>query len=305
MNVLNQIENENLTGTIETKKKSMHVECVNTTNEKKWKRNCPMCNKEIFYGYKHDYIKGYKENTKCSRCRQIGKSHYIPFRRKKYTNETPIYKRNCPKCGEELFNKSKWYIDGCIKSDRLCRKCSPLKKKRLIVPVGGWKRNCPDCGCEIIHTEKYSRDRFKRLNTLCKRCNQRGERSVCFGKHLSADVRRKIRLSTIERLKNLFVGFHPGFNYTGCEYFKWLNMWNGWDGQYATKSGEYFIKYLGYWVDYYEPKENIVIEWDEPTHYDINGNLKQKDIKRMDEIKKYLNCRFFRYNQKINELKEY
>ena len=34
-------------------------------------------------------------------------------------------------------------------------------------------------------------------------------------------------------------------------------------------------------------------------------NLKEKDIKRMYEIKSNLNCKFLRYNEYTNELKEY
>ena len=53
MTVLNQTENENLTGTTEIKNQLMNEECVNTTNEKKWKRTCPKCGKELFYKDKY------------------------------------------------------------------------------------------------------------------------------------------------------------------------------------------------------------------------------------------------------------
>ena len=45
--------------------------------------------------------------------------------------------------------------------------------------------------------------------------------------------------------------------------------------------------------------------YDEPHHYNIYGQLKEKDIKRMIEIKNHLHCRFYRYNEKTKELKEH
>jgi len=47
-----------------------------------------------------------------------------------------------------------------------------------------------------------------------------------------------------------------------------------------------------------------VVEYDEPRHYDNEGNLKQKDIIRQNEIIQKLNCYFFRYNEKKKELYE-
>lgn len=47
------------------------------------------------------------------------------------------------------------------------------------------------------------------------------------------------------------------------------------------------------------------MEWDEKRHYNPDGSLKEKDIVRMNRIKDFLKCRFFRYNEKTNELKEW
>jgi very-short-patch-repair endonuclease len=74
---------------------------------------------------------------------------------------------------------------------------------------------------------------------------------------------------------------------------------------FATKNGEFFVSDLGYFVDYYEPNLNIVIEYDEPKHYNVDNSLKKKDLIRMNEIKSKLKCKFYRYNEKLKELKEY
>lgn len=51
---------------------------------------------------------------------------------------------------------------------------------------------------------------------------------------------------------------------------------------------------LGYAVDGYLPELNMVIEIDEKHHYDRDGNLHKKDVKRQHLICETLNCDFIR-----------
>lgn len=104
----------------------------------------------------------------------------------------------------------------------------------------------------------------------------------------------------IERIG--LTGTSVNFNKTACEYFDWLNAINGWNGEHALNGGEKSV--AGYFIDYYEPNHNIVIEWDEDNHY-FNGELKKKDIERMNEIKDILNCEFYRIREKELILKKY
>lgn len=67
---------------------------------------------------------------------------------------------------------------------------------------------------------------------------------------------------------------------------------------HATNGGEHHIKELGYFLDYYEPNLNLVIEWDEPSHYYCGGKLTSKDKLRQEEIRHYLKCKFVRIKQK-------
>lgn len=69
------------------------------------------------------------------------------------------------------------------------------------------------------------------------------------------------------------------------------------NGIFATNGGEYHIKELGYFVDYYDKEKNLVIEWDENSHYNVNGSLKENDILRENEIKNHLKCKFYRIKQ--------
>ena len=77
---------------------------------------------------------------------------------------------------------------------------------------------------------------------------------------------------------------------------------NGCDLKHATNVGEFY--YRGYFADGYDADKNIWFEYDEKHHYYKNGNLKQKDIDRMNTIIHHLHCKFFRYNEKANLLYE-
>ena len=84
-----------------------------------------------------------------------------------------------------------------------------------------------------------------------------------------------------------------------CDYFQLINMKNGWNGKYALNGGEYHIEELDYWLDYYEPNLNLVLEWDERHHYK-GGKLRERDLKRQEEIIKFLRCSFYRIKELTN-----
>jgi len=116
-------------------------------------------------------------------------------------------------------------------------------------------------------------------------------------KVFSNEHRRKLRLSKINQIsKNKFDGnqISPAFNPIGCQILDKMSKETNTYIQHAMNGGELYIKHLGYWVDGYDEKNNIVYEIDEQQHFDISGNLKEKDKNRQNEIKKYLNCTFIR-----------
>lgn len=102
-----------------------------------------------------------------------------------------IYKRNCPKCGDEIQYKNprsfKWAdIDG-----NPCRKCyskqvsSTLKEKyekgefnfvkrnkeREKTLLRNYHRNCPDCGKEMSYASKGTLETGIKRNTICNKCS--------------------------------------------------------------------------------------------------------------------------------------
>ena len=93
------------------------------------------------------------------------------------------------------------------------------------------------------------------------------------------------------------------YSFTACEFINKLNEEKGWNLQHAENGGE--IRVGNYYLDGYDSNLNIAFEYDEKRHYNSNGELNEKDIKKMTYIKENLHCRFFRYNEKTNELKEW
>jgi hypothetical protein len=242
-----------------------------------------------------------------------------------------IWIRKCPDCKSDIICKDKWYRDDAERKGRLCKRCR----------IRG-ERN-PNFGIEVSEDRKEKQRESLRKHPPAfwywygKHLGEDHKRKISqsnSGKRRSwwhidrirnanrgnshrrgiphdavphdAESKRKMRIA-----KALYIMRHagkkicPAFNEVACEYFNWLNKWNGWLGRYATNGGEYFVGKLGYWVDYYEPNENVVIEWDEYKRHYKDGRLREKDIIRMTQIKEMLKCRFYRINARTGEIKEY
>jgi len=95
--------------------------CENITKEKRWKRNCPRCNRELFYSYKPGLLYAKKHNTCCEFCSKSTKN--IP------TN----FLKLCTECETKMFFKTKIGLNKSILHNSKCRKCisknfpSPMK----------------------------------------------------------------------------------------------------------------------------------------------------------------------------------
>jgi len=236
----------------------------------------------------------------------------------------------CPRCYETVIYKQFAAYNKALSNKVLCRKC---KQRQWPKPVRvsnfeNWKlkygeayaikkykamcdkmsvnhpdvsgKNNPIYGTTRIFTDIWRR----RLGKASKRvirtrewCTKISESLK--GHSVSAEVRYKLRLSRLARIQTS--GWVVNYNKTACKYFDWLNMYMGWNGQHALNGGEKIIR--GYWLDYYEPNLNLVIEWDEKSHYK-NGNLLEKDIKRQTEIIQTIGCDFYRIRQATMQVME-
>jgi hypothetical protein len=124
------------------------------------------------------------------------------------------------------------------------------------------------------------------------------------GKKASEETRKKMRISAINRITEKNGGVCTMHNINACKYLDNLSKQNEWNLQHALNGGEFYVSNLGYFVDGYDKEKNIVVEYDEPLHYNSKGELKEKDIIRQKQIINELNCKFYRYNEKKGELYE-
>jgi hypothetical protein len=85
----------------------------------------------------------------------------------------------------------------------------------------------------------------------------------------------------------------PRYNVKSIPIIEEFGKKYGFNFRHAENGGEFFIKELGYWLDAYDEKQNVVLEIDERSHF-TKGKLKESDVRRQKEITNFLGCRFYR-----------
>jgi hypothetical protein len=104
----------------------------------------------------------------------------------------------------------------------------------------------------------------------------------------------KQRVSTLKYLSKTNGQVIPRYNVNSISLIEQYGRKYGYNFQHAENGGEYHIKELGYYLDGYDKEKNVVIEIDEPHHFNTDGSLKQKDVDRENEIRELLKCQFVR-----------
>jgi|ERR1035437_998791 very-short-patch-repair endonuclease len=269
-----------------------------------YKRNCPKCGKELFTKNTFWNNKAIKENRVCLSC--ANKSHIITDKWKENMrkNHADISGDKNPFFGKEHSNETKEKLRKCnLGKDRF----SDEYKNKLRIKMTGdgnhfYGKKHTDATKEKLSIPKTLEHRRKLALSL------KGNPSPLRGKHHSDESKRKMRISAIKRIReNKFIGreMYPSVNPKEKNYFLKLEEKNNWNGIFFGKDNKQFlIENLGYFVDYYEPDKNIIVEYDETNHYDKNWKLKEKDIKRQNEIIKTLHCKFYRYNEVLDKFYE-
>lgn len=167
--------------------------------------------------------------------------------------------------------------------------------------LGKEKRKHPNTNYwENISVEKQKEIHKKQGKKLHEKYENGELHSTLKGKSLSNEHKRKIREGIAKYFEKN--GYGANTSEKACIYIDRLNEQNHWNLQHAKNGGEIVI--CGYYLDGYDKERNIVVEYDEPYHYtDVYNNiLREKDIKRQNEIIQEINPIFYRYNQKIDLL---
>lgn len=223
------------------------------------------------------------------------------------------YFKLCPTCSEKITYKSAQVLKESVANNRNCRKCFRKVPGFVEKLSKGWfqKGHRPSTADnrkgksweEIYGVEKAKEIKLKRsqkkqpITSNIQRsiaCKNAGCGTSNKGRKCSEENKKASRLLMVERLKATHQNFHPPYNKLACEHFNKLMIEEGIHTQHALNGGEYHIKELGYWIDGYDKTNNIVYEFDEKTHFKVDGVLKEKDIKRQKEIEDFLKCKFIR-----------
>ncbi len=119
-------------------------------------------------------------------------------------------------------------------------------------------------------------------------------------KNPSKKTRQKIRIARGKQIRKNYGISAPAYNLKACEWFKNFDIQNNTEGRYAVYGdGEIFLKGVGYFVDYFNEKLKLIIEWDEEFHYNKNNELRKNDIFKQEEIEKaYPKYKFIRIREK-------
>jgi len=166
------------------------------------------------------------------------------------------------------------------------------KKRIYSLDPNDWIIECEECGSDIVYSSyggyANTKRRSKKQKIKCGTCRQLGRKfskntllkmsKIKTGRKLTEDQIEKIRLGAIKRIENTVGNIYPNFNPVACKIIDEYGKENGYNFQHAENGGEICIG--GYFPDGVDKKKKTIIEIDEKHHFDINGNLKQKDLKR-------------------------
>jgi len=234
-------------------------------------------------------------------------------------NTGNLWMRNCPYCNRNLLYSGKSECHRAIKNKSLCKSCNTTvnnKKRNSWCGENNPWYNKSRSGNKNPFYGKTHTDENKNKIAENTRINQRGRKRTPYtrlkisqslmGKKKSPEHKQKCiingKCGYIEwKRKNGIL--KSGYNPTACKYFDSLNETNKWNLQHARNGGE--VRCSVYFLDAYDKGNKIVVEYDEPSHYDVYGNLKDRDIKRMEFIIDKLGCKFYRYNEITQEFKQY
>jgi len=181
-----------------------------------------------------------------------------------------------------------------FKGGQRCKECFNERQRK---PFEEIKKNSEKNGFKLLSTEEeYKKNPKKKLKYMCPK----GHIIRVFWNGLKTGIKcrecfkMRMRILKIKEIKNRKGQVCPNYNPLACKRIIEYGEEHGYNFQHAENGGEYHIKELGYWVDGYDKEKNVVIEIDEPAHFDKNGNLSKKDLERQKEIEDFLGCRFIR-----------
>ncbi len=271
--------NCNVPGANDTMNVTSRVSTKNTWKDIGLTRKCPKCSGEILYKTVYGKRVGDRKNTSCKICQNAALS--------------------VANTGKRLTDATKKKLSIALKGrtfSKTTRAKIGIAKKQFYKNNPGFQSGEKNAMYGVKRVGKQNPNYGKKWSLEKKLEHHRrfsGKNAIWYGrKHTEATKRKKreIMLNHVDRLGGVGIGKKE------CQYLDSLSHKMGWHLRHAGNGGQF--KVCGYSVDGYDEKLNIVVEYDEPRHYLPDGKLKPRDVKRMNEIKSELGCRFYRYDEK-------
>ena len=279
---------------------------MNNVNE--YRLLCPNCGYERYFSNKYTMKKAEKRIC-CNRC-----SHGSIFQKVKHLINDEKTKL-CPKCGKtQKYKENSTYYRALLKNI-LCNSCKEFTddhKKNITKSLIGKIVS----KMTVNKRKRTIKERYPDGVKKSKEAIQKTVDGLKKWRLLNPDKERQRILNTRKTLlKNYgeyFTHTHkPSYNKNACKIFDSINKELRWNGIHAetNKDGEYKVKmndYTQFYVDYYEPNYNVVIEYDERYHFKPCFN-KKLEKRRQNKITEFLNCKFYRikYNDDVKKFIEY
>ena len=269
-----------------------------------YSRNCPDCSTELKTKNKYYFKKAVTNNQKCGSCSLKGRKFSDEHKRKLKENHADISGDKNPfygkKHSDEVLSKLSETLKETYSDPTIRQKISVARKeyiKQNGVPFKG--KTHSDETKQIMSELALERmkDPANRINKASFPIGNSPWNKGTTGLY-SSDTLRKMRLAAIERISIAkFNGnqMMPNYNISSISILEEIAKEMGiTDLQHAENGGEFFIKELGYFVDGYSKEKNVILEYDEPHHFNSDGSLKESDVIRQKEIEEYLKCEFIR-----------
>jgi hypothetical protein len=275
---------------------------MNKVNE--LKLICKNCGSERFFSNKY-VMKKAEDKRFCNKC-----SHGLVFMKVKHLVNKEKSK-NCPVCGRvQVYKENETYYRALLNNVKCnsCREFTETHKGNISKSNVGRIQSQKT----ILKRQNTIKDRYPSGVKKSKESIQKTVEGLKQWRILNPDKEKlrtlNARKTLLERYGNYFSHTHkPCYNKSACIIFNRINEELGWSGIHAETNdeGEYKIKindHTLYYVDYYEPTHNVVIEFDEQYHFKPSTNGELEKI-RQTNIIKFLNCKFYRikYNDDIDK----
>lgn len=194
---------------------------------------------------------------------------------------TTLYTRKCPKCNKTIIHKNKNTYRLMVKRNSQCRRCADDQTGKKISKT-----------TKGVSKKPFSEEHIKNL-TVAHKNSKKWHDSMN-----TDEYKNKHRCKMIRMIKENKTSV--AYNTKACEVFNFINEKLNWNGVHGKNEKEKRIEM--FFLDYYYPDLNVVIEWDEKHHKKNKEQI--KDLRKQTIIMKILNCEFYRIDDISKKIKK-